>query len=592
MPKIILKDGSEFIVDQTILEENILPAQPDEMIQLGKNYFKKSSIENIDGDRINDNPEISSEPTKQVEEIKNKKPIFASVLIRLSTFILDLYISLIYASIIVIFIDIIATSTQNQYLLDLLNSEKIITIEEVIIILSYFFFSYLIFKATLGQHIFKIKVVNTDKTEASNVKLAFRVLLSGLTLGIGYIGILFSKKNQSIYDRIFHTIVLAPSIDAEDNRPPYLIRAPIVAFDLILVLVLGLIALFIIYYYSEIPPASELGYGFNSPEVRAEEVKALIVLAISWLIYSILTGLFFKRSIGHLIVGTKFRNQSRISIILSILFSPFIFVDKIFKITIIRNTKPTVFSNSATLFGIIASLIVLPALYVGIPLLFAFNDTLDVEDSSWCEEKFCMVAANPTCKKNFDSIRSNVVEIIGEDYTGSGIIISESLVLTNQHVIEEEYKVSIREDNGTLSEATVLKQNKDLDIALLSGQFEKREHIQFVDPTNFKEGITDLYAIGYPGSEFRLEGTGSLTITSGIYSSFLNYIDEGFELVQTDAAVNPGNSGGPLVNQCGQVFGMVTFSEKIDEYTDEILEGLNYAISSTTLVPEINRMIE
>jgi len=50
MPKIILKDGSEFIVDQAILEDNILPAQPDEMIQLGKNYFKKSSIEIIHGD--------------------------------------------------------------------------------------------------------------------------------------------------------------------------------------------------------------------------------------------------------------------------------------------------------------------------------------------------------------------------------------------------------------------------------------------------------------------------------------------------------------------------------------------------------------
>jgi hypothetical protein len=53
MPKIILKDGSEFIVDQSILEENILPAQPDEMIQLGKSYFKKSSVEIIHGDDSN-----------------------------------------------------------------------------------------------------------------------------------------------------------------------------------------------------------------------------------------------------------------------------------------------------------------------------------------------------------------------------------------------------------------------------------------------------------------------------------------------------------------------------------------------------------
>lgn len=61
MPKIILKDGSEFIVDQAILEENILPAQPDEMIQLGKNYFKKSSIEIIHGDD-NHEPEYMYSP--------------------------------------------------------------------------------------------------------------------------------------------------------------------------------------------------------------------------------------------------------------------------------------------------------------------------------------------------------------------------------------------------------------------------------------------------------------------------------------------------------------------------------------------------
>jgi hypothetical protein len=53
MPKIILTDGSEFTVDRDILDEKILSAKPDEVIQLGKNFFKKSSIEIIHGDDSN-----------------------------------------------------------------------------------------------------------------------------------------------------------------------------------------------------------------------------------------------------------------------------------------------------------------------------------------------------------------------------------------------------------------------------------------------------------------------------------------------------------------------------------------------------------
>jgi S1-C subfamily serine protease/uncharacterized RDD family membrane protein YckC len=590
MPKIILKDGSEFIVDQTILEENILPAKPDEMIQLGKNYFKKSSIEIIHSD----DEEEKNTNTKDV--IDKNIPIFASVLVRAGAFIIDILFSIIYGVIIFLFIDIIASNTQSQYLLDLLNSEKIITIEEVIILLSYFFLSFLIFKTTLGKYIFKIKVVNTDKTEISNLKLAFRSIFSGFPLGIGYLGALFSKQKQTVHDRIFHTVVinkisnkLAP---VDKNQSAYLIRIPILAFDLLLVGTLA--ASIMLFYYSDIPTSAELGYNLNSPEVRSEQILVIIVPAISWLVYSISTGLFLKKSIGHLLLGTKFRNQSRLKTILSILFSPFIFVDKIFKITIIRNTKPTVLSNSATLFGIIASFITIPGLvlYIFILGILVFEDNSVMNNFTWCGEKFCIVQPNTVCEKNLDGIRSNVVEIIGENATGTGIIISEEFILTNYHVVELDSTVQIREDNGNISEAKISNKNEDLDIALLSGKFSKNEHIQFVDPTYFKEGTTDLYAIGYPGSIFRQEGTGSLTITSGIYSSFLNYVDEGFQLVQTDAAANPGNSGGPLVNKCGQVLGMVTFSEKIDEYTDEIKEGLNYAISSTTLVPEINRMIE
>jgi len=68
MPKIILKDGSEFIVDKEIFNEKILSAKPDEMIQLGKNFFKKSSIEIIHGDDLKKQPIdtiISSKKTRK-----------------------------------------------------------------------------------------------------------------------------------------------------------------------------------------------------------------------------------------------------------------------------------------------------------------------------------------------------------------------------------------------------------------------------------------------------------------------------------------------------------------------------------------------
>lgn len=73
MPKIILKDGSEFIVDQAILDDDILPAKPDEMIQLGKNYFKKSSIEIIHGDEKEKETLPKTEIPNKYIESKDKK---------------------------------------------------------------------------------------------------------------------------------------------------------------------------------------------------------------------------------------------------------------------------------------------------------------------------------------------------------------------------------------------------------------------------------------------------------------------------------------------------------------------------------------
>ena len=383
----------------------------------------------------------------------------------------------------------------------------------------------------------------------------------------------------------------------ERERPSYWIRIPILSIDLLTV---GFIFLLLISRYSPLslynaPTSAELGFGIASPEVVKEQQGNVLLGAIIWITYGVAFGLLLGSSVGHLILGTKLvsQNNSRVKKAFSVLLSPSVFFDKLLGITVERSRNQTAFGKVFTALASLSSLVAIPGLllYVfiaGFTLIVPRMSTLD--DTSLCGERFCFVKANTSCEKNIDSVRDRVVEIVGNTYTGTGFLVSDSLILTNNHVVENEPVVSIRELNGRVSEATIYRANPDLDIALLVGQFSQGEHVQFVNPRDFDEGTTDLYAIGYPGSLLRQSGTGSLTVTSGIYSAFLDYPKENIQLVQTDAAVNPGNSGGPLVNKCGQVFGIVTLSEKLDPYTFEIKEGLNYAISSTTLVPELNRL--
>lgn len=379
----------------------------------------------------------------------------------------------------------------------------------------------------------------------------------------------------------------------EEKHPSYWLRIPVLAVDLLLAAILYLIS--VIGLFRNTPTAAELGYNIGSQQVAGQQSQVILLGALVWLVYSLVVSLLFSKSLGHLLLGLKLssHDNSKFRNIFSVILSPLVFFDKLLGVTLVRSRKINPFTKILTVLASLGSLIAIPGLLLYIFLLgfiFIAPRTSIDDNFTLCGERFCLVKANTSCEKNLDFVRSRVVEIVGKNFTGTGFLISDSLVLTNYHVVEQELVVSIRESNGRVSEAKVYNANPDLDTAILVGQFTKGEHIQFVNPTDFGEGTTDLYAIGFPGSVLRQAGTGPLTVTSGIYSAFLDYKNEGFQLVQTDAAVNPGNSGGPLVNKCGQVFGMVTLSEKFDPYTNEIKEGLNYAISSTTLVPELNRL--
>ena len=150
------------------------------------------------------------------------------------------------------------------------------------------------------------------------------------------------------------------------------------------------------------------------------------------------------------------------------------------------------------------------------------------------------------------------------DVLGSGFIVSrDGGIVTNLHVIRDMTTASVQLANGeTFDSVSVLAVDERRDLAIVT--------VAGFDLPVLALGNSDAVTVGEPlvivGSPRGLEGT----VTAGILSSVRDS-GEGFKVLQTDAAVNPGNSGGPLVNNKGQAIGVVSFKLRS-------AEGLNFAI--------------
>jgi len=142
--------------------------------------------------------------------------------------------------------------------------------------------------------------------------------------------------------------------------------------------------------------------------------------------------------------------------------------------------------------------------------------------------------------------------------SGSGSIFDErGYILTNNHVVENAYKVNITLADGTLFEGEVVGTDPENDLAVV--RFDPGAHplvtVSFGDSDSLKVGQKVL-AIGNP---FAFERTLTTGIISGLGRPLKN--DKGIiirDLIQTDASINPGNSGGPLLNSRGELIGVNT----------------------------------
>ena len=164
--------------------------------------------------------------------------------------------------------------------------------------------------------------------------------------------------------------------------------------------------------------------------------------------------------------------------------------------------------------------------------------------------------------------------------SGSGFFISaDGYILTNNHVVEDASEVSIILADGTQQQATIVGKDIYADLAVLKTDGAVPAVAKLGNSDVLTPGET-VIAIGSPLGDFKN------TVTVGVVSATGRSIDtgQGYQiegLIQTDAAINQGNSGGPLLNLAGEVIGINTLVVR-STGTGAVAEGLGFAIPVNT----------
>ena len=199
-------------------------------------------------------------------------------------------------------------------------------------------------------------------------------------------------------------------------------------------------------------------------------------------------------------------------------------------------------------------------------------------------------------EKAFDTIveiRSTIVtqSFFGQsegEAIGSGVIISEDgYIVTNYHVIENASNLKIISASGEEYDATIIGSDERSDIAIVKINATGLKYVSLADSDKLKLG-QEVIAIGNPLGE-------GLSCCNGIISALAKDIiinNNPMTVIQTNAAVNAGNSGGGLFNMNGDLVGVVNAKSSASYFDETSVEGMGYAIPSNNVAKIMNDLME
>lgn len=195
-----------------------------------------------------------------------------------------------------------------------------------------------------------------------------------------------------------------------------------------------------------------------------------------------------------------------------------------------------------------------------------------------------VLAKNPDQRTRFGIVSGGVS-------SGSGVFVSkDGYVLTNNHVIDGAESYSVVLANGSEIAAKLIGADPYSDLAVLKVDDSPPAVARFGSSDLLKPGET-VIAIGSPLGDFKN------TVTAGVISAVGRSLDTGNgflleNMIQTDAAINQGNSGGPLVNLAGEVIGVNTLIVRGGSGASTVVEGLGFSIPASTVQVVAEQLIQ
>ena len=167
-----------------------------------------------------------------------------------------------------------------------------------------------------------------------------------------------------------------------------------------------------------------------------------------------------------------------------------------------------------------------------------------------------------------EEVYNSVFVVYSGNSMGSGFAIGENCIITNAHVINNQRDVRIETYGGEIKRAFIVAMDERIDVAVIGVTGASFAPLHVADLSKVNVG-DDVYAIGAPNSL-------AFTLTKGVVSSKERLVSRQ-KYIQTDAAINTGNSGGPLLNDAGEVIG-------VNSYKMSDSEGIGLAIPIDVVV--------